>query len=115
MIYIVKIFIILPHNIIDNNMGKREVDFIRKIAKGLGHTVNDKIKSGGSGRSYRVGISVEELLEMFPDDKTARVWFENVMWPDGPCALDVIPVAMSTYRHTKVYRIDAPDASVTLA
>ena len=64
-------------------MGKREVDFIRKMAKGLGYTVNDKIKSGGPGRSYRVGTSVDELLEMFPDNKTARVWFENVMWPGG--------------------------------
>ena len=81
MIYIIKIFIMHPHRIIDNNMGKREVDFIRKIAKGLGYVVNDKIKSGGPDC---IGISIEQLLEMFPDDRTARMWFENVMWPDGP-------------------------------
>ena len=53
---------------IDNNMAKRKVDFIRKIVKGLGYTANNKIKSGGPSRSYRVGVSLEELLQMFPDD-----------------------------------------------
>ena len=71
-------------HIIDINMGKREVDFVRKIAKGLDYTVNDKIKSGGPGRSYRNGISMKELFEMFPNDRTARMWFEKVMWPSGP-------------------------------
>ncbi len=35
------------------------------------------------GKSYRDGISVFELSEMFPDEETARKWFESHIWPDG--------------------------------
>jgi len=34
-------------------------------------------------KSHRIGISLIELLEMFPDEKTAIAWFEEVIWPDG--------------------------------
>lgn len=36
------------------------------------------------GRSERNGISFIELFRMFPDDETARKWFEQQRWPDGP-------------------------------
>ena len=39
--------------------------------------------SGGPGRSYRKGITYAELFARFPDDNTARVWFESARWPDG--------------------------------
>ena len=35
------------------------------------------------GRSDRAGITILELVEMFPDEATARAWFEAVIWPDG--------------------------------
>ena len=35
------------------------------------------------GKAYRVGISLIELGEMFPDEKAARVWFEAQRWPNG--------------------------------
>ena len=35
------------------------------------------------GKSYREGISLIELFEMFPDEDTARVWLEGVIWPNG--------------------------------
>ena len=28
-------------------------------------------------------VPLAELLEMFPDDKTAMDWFEKNVWPDG--------------------------------
>ena len=32
------------------------------------------------GKHFRVGISLIELFEMFPDDKTAEEWFEKKLW-----------------------------------
>ena len=36
-----------------------------------------------AGKSFRKGIGVIELLEMFPDEDTARKWFEDIRWPEG--------------------------------
>ena len=36
------------------------------------------------GKSYRKGISLVEITEMFSDDDTAREWFETIRWPNGP-------------------------------
>ena len=33
------------------------------------------------GKSYREGITLIELFEMFPDNQTAEEWFENIRWP----------------------------------
>lgn len=30
-------------------------------------------------------ISIVELGEMFPDEESARLWFEKVYWPEGRC------------------------------
>ena len=35
------------------------------------------------GKHYRDGISLLELNDMFPDENTARQWFEGQVWPDG--------------------------------
>ena len=35
----------------------------------------------GPGKSSRVGISLVEMFDMFPDNATAENWFENVRWP----------------------------------
>ena len=37
------------------------------------------------GKSFRKGISLIELGDMFPDESTAREWFEAVQWPAGRC------------------------------
>ena len=44
-------------------------------------------KQQAPGKSFREGISLIELAEMFPDEQSARLWFENRRWPDGvrPC------------------------------
>ena len=36
------------------------------------------------GKGDREGIGLVSLLRMFPDDETARAWFEAQVWPDGP-------------------------------
>ena len=36
------------------------------------------------GKSDREGISLVKLVRMFPDDDTARKWFESKVWPQGP-------------------------------
>ena len=35
------------------------------------------------GKHYREGISLLEIMERFPDDETARKWFEEILWPNG--------------------------------
>ena len=35
------------------------------------------------GKSYRKGLTIVELVAMFPDEKSATEWFESVVWKDG--------------------------------
>ena len=39
-------------------------------------------KHTAPGKSDRAGIGVLELFEMFPDEESARKWFENLRWPN---------------------------------
>ena len=36
-----------------------------------------------AGKSFRKGIGLIELIELFPDEDTAREWFEEIRWPEG--------------------------------
>ena len=36
-----------------------------------------------SNKSNRNGITMMQLCDMFPDEESARVWFEARVWPDG--------------------------------
>ncbi|MCY3789099.1 MAG: IS1595 family transposase [Gemmatimonadetes bacterium] len=35
------------------------------------------------GKFYREGISLIEIMDLFPDDSTAEAWFAELRWPDG--------------------------------
>ena len=35
------------------------------------------------GKAHREGISILKLVDLFPDEESARVWFENLVWPEG--------------------------------
>ena len=35
------------------------------------------------GKSHRVGITMLELAQIFPDEDAARRWFESIIWADG--------------------------------
>ena len=37
----------------------------------------------GPGRAHRKGITLIELMELFPDEDSAERWFANIFWPDG--------------------------------
>ena len=37
------------------------------------------------GKAHRKGISLLELIEIFPDEQSAQDWFESTYWPDGRC------------------------------
>ena len=37
----------------------------------------------GPGKADRDGITVMQLADMFPDEYSAREFFENLVWPDG--------------------------------
>ena len=43
----------------------------------------DKKKHKAPGRSDRKGITLVELMDMFPDDKAAEEWFAQQRWPNG--------------------------------
>ena len=40
------------------------------------------MKQKAPGKAFRVGISLIELAEMFPDEESARGWFESKRWPN---------------------------------
>ena len=37
----------------------------------------------GPGRAYREGLTIVQLMDMFPTEEAATAWFESVLWPDG--------------------------------
>lgn len=39
-------------------------------------------KGGGPGRSHRRGISLKDLVRLFPDEAAAREWLEDARWGD---------------------------------
>ncbi len=48
------------------------------------------------GKSHRKGITLLELVQLFPDEEAARIWFEGILWPDG---IRVCPRCESTNTH----------------
>ena len=35
------------------------------------------------GKSHREGLTLVQLMDMFPTEDAATAWFESVLWPDG--------------------------------
>ena len=35
------------------------------------------------GKAYREGLTLVELMDMFPTEAAATAWFESVIWPEG--------------------------------
>ncbi|MYD44964.1 MAG: IS1595 family transposase [Gammaproteobacteria bacterium] len=40
----------------------------------------NQTKHKGPGRHKRVGLTILEFMELFPDEETAELWFENAIW-----------------------------------
>ena len=36
------------------------------------------------GKHFRKGMSLIEIMDLFPDDHAAERWFTEIRWPDGP-------------------------------
>ena len=53
------------------------------------------------GKAHRKGISVMDLGEMFPDEDSARVWFESHIWPGGRCCPRCGSVRTHEAKHAK--------------
>ena len=47
------------------------------------------------GKAHRDGITLVQLADMFPDENSARQWFESRIWPDGRYC----PQCGSTHTH----------------
>ncbi len=41
--------------------------------------------SKGPGKNFRKGITLIQLMEMFPDEDSAVKWFESIQWGDDRC------------------------------
>ena len=54
------------------------------------------------GKDYRNGISLVELIDRFPDEASARTWFESIRWAKGRAC----PYCAS--EHTKTVPNDNP-------
>ena len=35
------------------------------------------------GKAHREGLTVIELMDMYPTEEAATAWFESIVWPDG--------------------------------
>ena len=35
------------------------------------------------GKAHREGLTIVQLMDMFPTEEAATAWFESVIWPDG--------------------------------
>ncbi len=44
-----------------------------------------KKRKKAPGKAFRKGISLKQILRMFPDDETAEKWFIEQRWPNGIC------------------------------
>lgn len=55
-----------------------ELNFI-----GNDHLTRLRAMSNAPGKHYRQGITLIELMKLFPDEEAATRWFEGIIWPDG--------------------------------
>jgi len=69
-----------------------------------------------AGEACRIGISLPELAETFPDDEAAERWIANFRWPDGPrCQRCDAKNVQSGPRIHPVPTVVAPAASSSLS
>ena len=40
------------------------------------------------GRSHRKGMTIFQVMDIFPDEEAARLWIESIRWPIGPVCPD---------------------------
>ena len=55
----------------------------------------------GPGKAHREGLTIIQLLKMFPDDAAAEKWFEEQRWPEGRFCPDCGSVNTVTVKSRK--------------
>ena len=58
------------------------------------------------GKAYRTGITLKQILRMFPNDEIAEQWFTEQRWPNGVCcpACGSVNVQTGCQHKTMPYR-----------
>ena len=69
-------------------------------------TARDKrMARNAPGKHFRKGISLPEIIRMFPDDEAAKQWFTEERWPKGPdCPHCGSTNVLSGAKHVMPYR-----------
>ena len=63
------------------------------------------MKHKAPGKSHRKGLTIAKLFKMFPDDRTAELWFTEQRWADGICCPHCGSVSVGSVKHpTMPYR-----------
>ena len=64
------------------------------------------MKTKAPGKAFRKGISLKQIMRMFPDDETAEKWFIEQRWPSGICCpvCGSLNVQTGTKHKTMPYR-----------
>ena len=42
-------------------------------------------KHKAPGKNFREGLTLIQVMDMFPDEVAAAAWFESIYWPNGRC------------------------------
>ena len=62
-------------------------------------------KQKAPGKSYRKGMTIKELIDMFPNDRSSEIWFTKERWPNGVCCSHCGSLKISHVSHpTMPYR-----------
>ena len=64
------------------SVDKRSI--LRKISVFIGKLKRENtVKDSELGKSHRKGLTMRDLARMFPDEDSARKWFESRLWAGG--------------------------------
>ena len=57
------------------------------VSKTITHT-REKMAYKVPGKHYRAGLTIFQIMDMFPDEEAAKKWMESIRWPVGICCPD---------------------------
>ena len=63
------------------------------------------------GKAHRKGLTLVQMMDMFPTEDAAVAWFESVLWPNERCCGNCgstrtreVPTADPTFRFERAHR-----------
>ena len=71
------------------------------------------MRTKAPGKAFRKGISLKQIMRLFPDNATAEQWFISQRWPDGVCChyCGSVNVQTSCKHKTMPYRCREKECS----